>query len=203
MNASSAVASPRIASQARRRPIRITLQSVLLSAVAAAGGIGLVPASNAQALFVGDAGDNSVKQFDVSNGSYAGPFVPSNAQGLAGPTGMIFTNGQFLVANQNVNAADKGEVLRFDGTTGTYIGKLVSSTDFNAPFAPRGIVRGGPDNLYYVADMVGDSCANGNVKRYDDAGSFSGNLELQSFPDVFHPRGVVFGPDGDMYVSSS
>ncbi|SAK66529.1 hypothetical protein AWB78_02417 [Caballeronia calidae] len=199
------------ASQAKRRSSKGTLRSVILPAAVALSALMLSQASNAQALFIGDNGDSSVKQYDVSSGNYAGAFVPSKAHGLNGPMGMIFTNGQFLVVSQNPapegSTGTTGEVLRFDGTTGTYINKLVSSGDRNAPFAPRGIVRGGPGNQYYVADTVSDSkCANGNVKRYNDNGAYLGNLDLQGFPDpdnVFHPRGLVFGPDGYLYVSST
>ncbi|MDR5748798.1 hypothetical protein QCE73_37080 [Caballeronia sp. LZ029] len=189
---------------ASRPSIEGALRSVLLSAVIGLGGLLIGHSSNAQALFVGDAVDSSVKQFDVATGTYAGAFVPAGANGLNGPMGMIFTNGQFLLVNQNVNSNSTGEILRFDGATGAHLTNLVSANTPNAPFAPRGIVRGGPDNSYYVADMVGESsCANGSVKRYDDAGTFLGNLDLGTFTDVFHPRGVVFGPDGDLYVSSA
>jgi streptogramin lyase len=41
------------------------------------------------------------------------------------------------------------------------------------------------------------------VKKYDDAGAFLGNLDLNGLSADFHPRGVVFGPDGLLYVSSS
>jgi hypothetical protein len=63
---------------------------------------------------------------------------------------MIFTSGGLVVVNQNVNTNLPGEVLQFNGMTGTFIGKLVASSDRNAPFAPRGIVRGGPDQGFYV-----------------------------------------------------
>lgn len=191
----------------RRSTYRAALSSLLLSAVAfSAFSVG--PAAWAQALFIGDAGDNSVKQFDAS-GTYVWPFVASGAAAarLHGPRGMIFTDGQLVVVNQNVNTPYPGEVLRFDGTTGTFVGKLVASSDLHAPFAPRGIVRGGPGNQFYVADMVGEAsgCAAGNVKEYNDNGAFLGSLtpDPRVFTDVFHPRGVVFGPDGLLYVSAS
>src|SRR5260370_15308527 len=159
----------------------------------------------AQELFVGDGGDNSGKHFDASNGTFLGAFVAAGAAGLNGPRGMIFTDGQLVVVNQNLNTNTPGEILRFDGTTGTFIGKLVASSDRNAPFFPQGIVRGGPGNHFYVAD-IGDqasNCANqGNVKEYNDAGAFLGNLNRQAFTAQFHPRGMVFGPDGLLYVSS-
>ncbi|WP_260463869.1 hypothetical protein [Burkholderia sp. Bp8963] len=185
---------------------RSLLRPLLLSAVAFSA-FSVDPATRAQSLFIGDGGDNSVKQFEA-NGTYVGPFVASGAAaaGLHGPRGMIFTDGQLIVVNQNVNTPYPGEILRFDGATGRFVGKLVASSDRNAPFAPRGIVRGGPDNGYYVADLGLNhgQCANqGDVKEYDAAGAFLGNLDRHAFTAEFHPLGVVFGPDGLLYVSAS
>jgi hypothetical protein len=49
------------------------------------------------------------------------------------------------------------------------------------------------------------ACAGGNVKVYGDAGDLVDSLspDPHVFTDVFHPRGVVFGPDGLLYVTSS
>ncbi|QCP52449.1 hypothetical protein FAZ95_25100 [Trinickia violacea] len=193
--------------QAKRRPTcRNVLRSLLLSAAVGLSALVVSQSSTAQQLFIGDAGDNSVKRFNAS-GAYLGPFVASGAAaaGLNGPRGMIFTDGQLVVVNQNVNTPSNGEVLRFDAQTGTFIGKLVSSSDLNAPFAPRGIVRGGPNNSFYVADdgTRSNKCANeGDVKEYDAAGAFLGNLNRTNFKPGFYPRGVVFGPDGLLYVSA-
>lgn len=207
MDAYSLVSSGCSLREKRFSTWRSLLRTVLLSAAVGVSALMVGQSSRAQALFIGDAGanPNSVKQFDAS-GTYNGVFGTSGAAGLNGPRGMIFSNGQLFVVNQNVNTQYNGEVLRFDAN-GTLLGQLVSTSNQYPLFAPRGIVRGGPDNLYYVADVVGPSspCAAGNVKEYDDNGEFQGSLtpDPQVFTDVFHPRGVVFGPDGLLYVSSS
>lgn len=189
----------------RRSTYRSVLRSLVLSAALGLSAFSVGQPASAQDLFIGDGGDNSVKHFDASTGKYLGPFVEPSSAGLKGPRGMIFTDGQLVVVNQNVNTGEGGEILRFDGTTGTLVGKLVAASDRNAPFAPRGIVRGGPDNGFYVADLGLQSgkCANqGDVKEYNAAGAFLGNLPRKAFTAEFHPRGLVFGPHGSLYVSS-
>ncbi|MGU7784411.1 Vgb family protein [Burkholderia sp. PU8-34] len=192
------------------RNYRSALRVILLSAALGVGALTLGHSASAQELFISDGLNNSVKQFNASSATYLGAFIASGADGLSGPRGMIFTDGQLVVVNQNLqNPISKknlpGEILRFDAATGTFLGKLVASSDMNAPFAPRGIVRGGPDNFFYVADdgTSDDNCVNqGDVKTYDENGAFRGNLYRATFDAAFYPRGIVFGPDGLLYVSA-
>ncbi|MEI5996013.1 hypothetical protein H3V53_01930 [Paraburkholderia bengalensis] len=193
----------------RRFSYRGALRSVLLFLVVVSVSWLVPQTATADNVFIGDVGDNSVKAFDATSGAFSGTFIAPKSAGLKGLTGMIFTDGQLVVVNQNTSSGgssgQRGEILRFDDVTGTFIGKLVASSDRNAPFAPQGIVRGGPDNAFYVADIGDQSkkCTNeGNVKVYDNAGAFKGNLDRQAFHKEFHPRGMVFGPDGLLYVSA-
>ena len=136
--------------------------------------------------------------------------MPADQPGvLHGPRGILhLSNNRFLVANQNVGLPVSGEIDQFN-VVGKSLGALVPSSDPDAPFAPRGIILGPDERTLYVADIgnVADP-VNGNVgavKKYDvHSGKFLGNLNFDNWVasnGQFHPRGLVFGPDGRLYVS--
>jgi DNA-binding beta-propeller fold protein YncE len=160
----------------------------------------------ADSLYIGDAGDDTVKRYDAATGAFISVFVASGSGGLHGPRGILFDDdGNLLVANQNVNLPIPGAILRFDGTTGTPLPDLVSSSDENAPTAPHGIIVGAK---LYVADLLrvlgADNTAKGRIRTYDDAtGAFLGDLKVKGFDMSYeHPNAlVVSAADGALYVS--
>jgi hypothetical protein len=152
-------------------------------------------------LYIGDWGDNTVKRFNASSGNFIDNFVSSGSGGLDGPNGILFEeNGNLLVSNQNVGLAIAGQILRYNGETGVFETALVNYIDKNAPFAPQGIIL--IDFNLYVADL-GDVGRPGNVSSYNEHnGAFLGNLTQNVIQNTaYHPRGIVFGPDGNLYVS--
>jgi hypothetical protein len=162
-------------------------------------------------LYIGDGGDDSVKHFNARTGIYLGTLVPSHGNGLIGPMGLLPKGNALLVVNQNLNQPFNGEVLRFNRTTGAFQGALIPCRDdlqrpcdADAPFAPRGMVKG-PGSTLFVADFFGPSFdfrTPGSVKQYDfKTGQFTRNLDTSGFTDNLFPRGVVIGPDGKLYVS--
>ena len=174
-----------------------------------------VPSAGHDVLYIGDQGNgnadtNTVKEFDAATGAPLGTLVAPNAAGLHGPRGMVFRNpGQLLVVNQNQSPPSgiPGEILRYNGRAGDPLGALVPRDDPHAPDVPRGMVL--RDNVLYVGNLAdavspqGAVTIPGEVDRYDaNSGKFLGKLVPANFPGPFEPRGVVFGPDGGLYVSS-
>lgn len=177
-------------------------------AILALGAVGQdTLAAQPMPLFISDDGDNTVKEFDANTGQFLGNFVAPAADGLGGPMGLIFYGGRLQLVNQNVNSTANGEIMRFDERTGAFIDKLVPGSSPDAPYAPRGLIRGtvGPANTLYVADLgtVGTVCTNqGRIARYNASnGTYLGDLDRRGFSFSLFPRGVVFGPDGLLYVS--
>lgn len=153
-------------------------------------------------LYIGDGSDDTVKTFDAETGRFLGRFVAPGSNGLHGPRGLIFDHSDnLLVTNQNVDQPQNGNVLKYDGHTGAFLGQLVRSDAAGAPFAPRGIVLS-KHNILYVADIIDPTTGQGEVRTYNGTtGVFLVNLDHSGFKEPFHPRGVVFGPDGLLYVS--
>jgi hypothetical protein len=159
----------------------------------------------ADSLYISDIGDNTVKQFDANTGAYEGTFVTAGSGGINVPVGIDFGPGHnLLVATRDRNPFTT--VAEFDGQTGAPLGSLVPGSNPNAPWSARGIVRG-PGHKLFVAD-IGDFGRSGQhpgqVRMYDDqTGQFLGSLQAPGFYEAqFNPRGVIIGPDGNLYVST-
>lgn len=158
-------------------------------------------------LYVGDNADGQIVRIDPVTGE-SSLFVDDGE--LDSPRGMIFVregaDEYFLVVDQNAGQPVTGEVLRYDAVTGEFIDALVPATapgTSPAPFLPRGMVLG-KHHILYVVDLgqPGVDALPGRVAMFDvRTGEYLGDLETPDFDGVFRPRGIVIGPDGDLYVT--
>jgi sugar lactone lactonase YvrE len=163
--------------------------------------LALTPAALGQdVLYIGDGGDDTIKMFDAASGAFLAVSEGPAVSGLKGPRGIVLDGDELLVVNQNVGLPISGEVLRFDAATGAYLGARIPFTTADAPFAPDGLVLEGGD--LFVANLQRKDNAGppGRINQYTGDGTFLGAAKLKN--NEHHPRGVVFGPDGLLYVST-
>ena len=139
-------------------------------------------------------------------GAFIDAFVPAGSGGLNGPSGLVFgPDGNLYVGSVFTNS-----VLRYDGTTGAFIDVFVPPGSGGLAF-PTVLVFG-PDGNLYVCPQDNDSvlrcCAgtptNSTVLRYDGTtGAFIDAFVPPGSGGLVIPGGLVFGPDGNLYVVDS
>ena len=165
-----------------------------------------------------DGTDASVERFDGQTGAFLSDFVAPGSGGIAHPGFEVFGPD----GNLYVGDVHSGRILRYDGTTGAPLpGAGNTGADFVAAAAggldaPQGMVFG-PDGNLYVASGNFFTAPDGPAYKGDDPpgavlkfegptgptpGAFLGTFIAGGSGGLANPLGLLFGPDGDLYVSS-
>jgi N-acetylneuraminic acid mutarotase len=140
--------------------------------------------------------DATAKEGDAGIGQSLGAFVPQSANGgLNRSTAMAWgPDGNLYVGSLNTN-----QVLRYDGTTGAFLGTFIdagTSLDKDSPFMQGLQFR--PDGKLYVL-----SRNTAEVQRFDAlTGAFIDDFIPAGSNGLNGAKGMTVGPDGNWYISS-
>ena len=166
---------------------------------------------------VGQPFDGEILQYHRTTGDFLDALVPCNPPGRAcvpdgpfAPRGLISGLGATLYVADlgNFDTQYPGRVPQFDTKTGAFLGDL-DTTGFTGGFYPRGVVLG-PDDLLYgsvVGNLAAGDGLTGYVLRFDPHSGrfvdvFTSNQAAGCAAHLHRPEGLVFGPDGDLYITA-
>jgi hypothetical protein len=154
-------------------------------------------------LFVPSFNTDNVLRYDESTGAFVNEFVPHKSGELTQPEGLIVGPDHNLYVSSGLYSGVPA-VLRYNGTTGTFMDSFATGGPLNSPRA----LLFGPDGNLYVGD--GLDSTSGWVDRFNgQTGVFMNQFVSPSSGGLINPIGMVFGPDGkddgklDLYVASA
>ena len=146
-------------------------------------------------LLVGNTRGANVVSIDRQTGAYIKDFIPAGSGGLTDPDDLTFGPDGNLYASSGSNTG--GQILRYDGKTGAFLGVFAQSASLKRPYGNAF----GPDGNLYVASFRSDE-----ILKYDGkTGAFmsvfaSGNGTAAGL--LNGPNDLLFAPDGKLYVTT-
>jgi glucose/arabinose dehydrogenase len=138
--------------------------------------------------------NGQVLRFNGTTGAYIDRFVALGSGGLANPNGITFGPSNDLFVTDSSNSA----VRRYAAATGAPVG---TNGEFVTPGSgglslPYDVAWNSGQTFFFVSSLVTDQ-----VLRYNSNGTFNNAFITGS--TISSPNGIVFGPDGNLYVSMS
>ncbi len=135
----------------------------------------------------GSRGPYNVLVFNGTTGAYVKEFFEDGAGNLDEPTGLTFgPDGNLYVIDE-----PDDEIVRYNGTTGAFLGNFASGGGLDAPTD----FTFGPDGNLYV------SSANGEILKYDGStGAFLGSMV--SGGGLTNPLGLLFVASAGDFIPS-
>ncbi|MEH7176413.1 Vgb family protein [Neobacillus vireti] len=153
--------------------------------------------------------NGNILEYNGQTGAFLRALVSSVQNGAPfAPRGIVLSSNNILyVADLQSPSVDPdqpepGELRAYDGTTGAFLG-LSDHSCFEGTFFPRSVVIG-PDNLLYVSVFNPFNPLDGWVLRFDPGTMefIDVFVESNAINNLHRPEGLVFGPDGNLYVTS-
>jgi hypothetical protein len=133
--------------------------------------------------------------FDGTTGAEIGEFVDAGSGGYGFTDGIAFSplTGDLYVFSDPSGTTDPGEILRFDGTTGTFVGVFNADVPYTGSLAFNET-----GSILYLTTVETD----GRVLAYDgSSGAFIDTIAGPGDGLIFASGGEV-GPDGALYVAN-
>lgn len=176
-----------------------------MSVVAGAGFV--APAAEA-ALLIGNTRSDSIVLFDEINGTLLGDFTTPGANGLRDPDAItIGPDGNVYVSvggNSGLNLFDPtypqdSAVLRFN-LKGEFLGVAAAGNGLTRPYGNAF----GPDGNLYVSSFRTNEILrfDGKTGAFIDVFASDHNDGFGSPDGLNGPNGLLFGPDGSLYVTT-
>ena len=113
---------------------------------------------------------------------------------------LCLSGGYLLVSSYNTDS-----VLRYDENTGAYVNSFVPSQSGGLR-EPMGVLFGPDHNLYVSSGSFDNNSSHGTGHKAVLQYSGTTGAFLSDFADqnqLFSPQGIIFGPDGNLYVADS